>query len=487
MKGNEMLDMIENLNPAYVEAAAAAPKAKHSTWLKRCGTVAACFVLMLSIGLGTYAYAAEVKEYNTAVQFFEEYDLPTEGLTREEIKKIYRDITTESFSYSKTAQVIANSLSSAQIEGFEILQGNPTPEDVQNLWRYKNYTGAFLDIPKESIEGIHYKERYEYTEYTPDTPTRFDMSYLEKYHGETLIWSAPISEFAVDGHVVVSDGVIAYGDTPAFSGLENSYAWMAKFDENGNLIWKKMMDHKFKYEYISTIFENADGSYDVISRAGHQHYVCLSKYSKEGQEFYFKKTEVDNNVIGNVVRLDAGYMVQLGSSQIVKMDAEGNITESSSYSSEDSHYHITNMIEFNGNVYLSAYAVPKPADGVVGVSEIANIMHYLRENNIQEISGEELTPIVRENYTALLFVCKPDTGTLQEFYSVKGSMGGELSLDDSGNLLWDVQSITTAFYSPMTSSFTIGGTCYVFQYTFNDSGILVGQEKTDMVTNYSKY
>lgn len=116
---------------------------------------------------------------------------------------------------------------------------------------------------------------------------------------------------------------------------------------------------------------------------------------------------------------------------------------------------------------------------------IANV-RYLFDNNIWEISSEELTPMVRDNYTALLLVCEPKTGKPQEFYSVKGSLGGKPSASDAGNLIWDVESITSTFFSPATNSFTIGGTSYVFRYSFDALGLLMSQEKTDEIVNFRK-
>lgn len=46
MRGHEMLDTIENLNPAYIEAAAEKPKAKKTGWLKW-GALAACLCLVV--------------------------------------------------------------------------------------------------------------------------------------------------------------------------------------------------------------------------------------------------------------------------------------------------------------------------------------------------------------------------------------------------------------------------------------------------------
>lgn len=228
----------------------------------------------------------------------------------------------------------------------------------------------------------------------------------------------------------------------------------------------------------------------VVTLCGDLKYFCLSQYAVDGEETHFHKTEVGNYEIWNVARFEDGYIVQLGRSeytQIIKVDREGNITDSFSYSNEDFYYFITDMIEFNGNIYLSAYAVPRTDDrDASGIYELEDVVRYLLDNNIWEISSEELTPMVRNNYTALLLVCEPKTGKPQEFYSVKGSLGGKLSVSDAGNLIWDVESITSTFFSPLTSSFTIGGTSYVFRYSFGASGLLMSQEKTDEVVPFKR-
>ena len=289
----------------------------------------------------------------------------------------------------------------------------------------------------------------------------------------------------------MSDGVIAYGRTDTWSSNQTSHAWMAKIDLEGNLVWEKMLSNEFDSEYIAAILENTDGSYAVFSR-GDLKYFCLSQYTADGKETHFHKTEVGDYGIWNAARFEDGYIVQLGRNeltQIVKVDREGNITDSFTYNDESFYYFITDMIEFNGNIYLSAYAVPRLSDeeqNAGGRYEIANVLNYLFDNNIWEIASEELTPMVRDNYTALLLVCEPKTGKPQEFYSVKGSRGGKLSVSDTGNLLWNVESITSTFFSPATSSFTIGGTSYVFRYAFDTSGLLMSQEKTEEVVNFRK-
>jgi hypothetical protein len=94
--------------------------------------------------------------------------------------------------------------------------------------------------------------------------------------------------------------------------------------------------------------------------------------------------------------------------------------------------------------------------------------------------------MMRDNYTALLLVCDPDGGQPETFYQVEGSLGGKLSVSERGELLWDVESFTSTFFSPATSAFSIGGTCQVYRYTFDGSGTLVSQVKTDETTVYRR-
>ena len=50
MRGNELLEKMEHIDPAYIEAADTAPKRKKYGWGRR-AAIAACFVLVVAIGL----------------------------------------------------------------------------------------------------------------------------------------------------------------------------------------------------------------------------------------------------------------------------------------------------------------------------------------------------------------------------------------------------------------------------------------------------
>lgn len=446
-------------------------------WL---GLAAACLALV--IALAGAAYAAEAREYGAAVRFFDENSLSTEGLSREDVKAVYRDITSQHFTYDKTAQVIERA-----VPGLEIDQRQPTPEELAELWNSKDPAKNPAASPFAPLDY-----RFEFVDKMDEELgfKVFDRCYLSHYKDGELVWRAEFDQFCVTGWAPVSGGTAVWGETSTWSSEQPSYAWAARVDGNGNILWQRQLDHGFKYEYISQVVDNGDGTWAAISR-GDFEYLCLSQYDADGNELSFQNILVGNLGIWNVVRLGDGYLAQLGNNmegetaRLVRLDREGNLLDTFTYQGEDCDYVITDMIEFGGRVYLSAYAVPKQADAG-GRHEIAGILDYLFDNGIMKISSEELTPLVRDNYTAVLLLCGPEGGAPETFYSVKGSLGGKLAVNDAGELVWNVESVVETFFSPATSSFTIGGTSQVFRYTFDATGALVRREDTGETAAYRR-
>ena len=441
--------------------------------------VAACAVLIAVIGSSVFAFAVEAKNYNAAVAFFEENGLSTEGLSRAEVKAVYRDITKKKFSYEKTADVIRQA-----VPGWEIQQAEPTPEELAAIWD-KNVWSEPI-----SENGVSYRIDPQYV-FDPQKGFEvFDKCVLDCYRDGEKLWTAEFGEFYVDGYRFTKEGTVVWGQNAVLSSSDTVSGWISLVDGEGNVMWQKRLEHGFGHEYVGAILSNGDGTWAVISR-GDLKYLCLSCYNADGEELSFHKTEVGNLGIWNAARLGDGYIVQLGNQTsrdtalLYKMDREGNVTDSFSYEEDDCEYYITDLIEFEGQVYLSAYAVPMQTDEG-GRHEIANVLDYIFSKEEWEISSEELTPLVRDNYTAVLLLCDPQGGRPKTFYSVEGSLGSKLSVNDFNQLEWNVESVTSTFFSPATSSFSIGGSCKVFRYTFDADGSLMGQTDTGETVPYRR-
>ena len=172
-----------------------------------------------------------------------------------------------------------------------------------------------------------------------------------------------------------------------------------------------------------------------------------------------------------------------------KLAADGTAEDSFTYTSDKDLYYITDMIEYNGYIYLSANSVPKLEPGksnAGGRYDIAGVLNEIYNRRTLDIPNTELTELMRNNFTAALLVCDPASGIPQTFYTVKGSFGAKLSISEEGNLLWNVESITDSFFSPMTSSFSIGGQSYVYKYVFDRNGKIISQEKTGDIVQFRK-
>lgn len=480
MNKNDLFQAFDGVDDHILQRSEA--PAGRRRWAGRAKWVSLAACLALAVSLAGVAFAAEAREYGAAVAFFDENGLSTEGLSREDVKAVYRDITTQRFSYDKTAQVIERS-----VPGLEIDQRQPTPEELAELWNSKDPGKNPTASPFAPLDY-----RFEYVERMDEELgfRVFDRCYLDHYEDGVRVWRAQFDQFCVTDWAPVSGGTAVWGETPTWSSEQTAYPWLARVDERGDVLWQRRLEHGFERESISAVVDNGDGTWAVFSR-GNFETICLGQYDGDGNELSFHKTQVGNYGIWNVVRLGEGYLAQLGSytdreyAHLVRLDREGNLLDSFTYQGTDCDYYIKDMAEFGGRVYLSAYAVPRQKDEG-GRHEIADILDYLFDNNIWEISSEELTPLVRDNYTAVLLLCGPEGGAPETFYSVKGSLGGKLAVNDAGELTWDVESVVETFFSPGTSSFTIGGTSQVFRYTFDASGTLLSQEDTGETAAYRR-
>lgn len=465
----------------------AAVKRRRLKWLI---PAAACLALLLAAG-SAVAIAAEAREYSEAVSFFELNGLSREGLSRSEVKEVYRDITTQRFENEKTKGVLRNA-----VYGTEIYLEGPTPEETaSSLWN-KN---TWLNTVGET--GINYTFDYTYSE----NGVYHKSSFLNCYKDGELLWTSEIKDFVPQECIKTNAGTAVWGRGKTYISSRYLPAFVALLGENGELLWKRRLDHGSESEYVAKVLENDDGTWSVISRVDLK-YLCLTRLDKDGNELSFNQTEIGNYGVSNAARLGEGFIVRTVSyneneyATLYKLDGEGNIIDKISYDSDETMYYITDMAEFGGRLYISAYSVPRQEDAG-NRNEIANILKFCHEkaqdyNEMVAREGiearaedivpsEVLTPVVRDNYTAVLLICDPESGEPNTFYSVKGARGGRLSVTGE-RLDWNVNSITSAFYSPATSSFTIGGSCRVYCYSFDKDGELMGSADTGGMEQFAK-
>lgn len=465
MSKEKISDILGKIDSKYIdEASDNSIRSASKRHFVRWSTAAACIAAFIVIGCGALVFVSEAKEYKAAVSFFEESGLSTEGLSRSDIKAVYRDITTKKFSNNKTAEVIRDAVLGMEID---IEDDRMSAEELYNIWleneRLRNQPKKeYSYIVGGELVGHEYPLNY------------LDFSYIECYYDGELLWRNEFKSLCINGYADSDVGVMVWGRSspPRFSD-EKEYSWIATIDNSGNVIMQSHFDHGIGNEDIFTVMYNGDGTWGAISRANLR-YLCLTNYDCFGNELNFNKTDIGNRGIWNAALFGDGYIVQVGSLRqnetalIYKMDRNGNITDEFSFESEDCRYYITDMIEFAGNIYLSAKCISK-----YGGSYGCDLQEW---ENDPVAYDEKVTKAIKRSRSAVLLICNPDDGNPETFYYVKESQGAQLSVNASNQLEWNVDTIMDVHFSPYTNSFSFSGNCQEFRLTFDSAGSLI--EKT---------
>lgn len=452
---------------------------------------AACILLFIGTSVTTYTLASDKKEYKNALAFFHEHNLSSENLTKNEIREVYRDFYTNSFSSDLTTQVLLNSRQDL-LAGYEIT-GAASEHDTS--------------LPGASVENYKTPIYYEYNSvYAPvdgQSSNEFQESRFAKYKNGEKLWEISFDEFSINGYYgdTEFDGspVLVYGTEPHTDANGRS-ARIVSLDTNGTVLWEAVQSTDNSLYQIFKVLSDAEGSYLVFSRSGYDR-LCVNKYTKDGAAVFATEHEVGHHAIENVTPSETGYLVHLSSyitldySRIIKLDLEGNLVSDIRYESEECDFYISDLCEYHGAVYISGYSTPKaPADYTNSSNRnIITLMLTLWESipKGETLSAEALTTLFREQFTAVLLICEPGSGTPKEFYSVPGSLGDEVYLNN-GSVCWFTKDIISGTYS--AEPFEIDGevlgsinprytaVCRFYANIFNKDGSFQEQKKLDLMT-----
>ena len=490
MKKERIEEIIGGIDEKYINEAVLKEKSQRRPFW---ALAAAVLVLIMTGSIIGGAFSAEAKEYEKAEAFFEENGLSQEGLTRAELKAVYKDISLRHFINEKTAEVIRKS-----VPGYEIPEEEPTPEELAAVWDWS--------VWKKTVSKRGYAYEVEYVEEEPvgEDSIPNETAVLRCYKDGKLLWTSEFLNQYVQKQVHTEGGTVVWGHWWSRSKYgATGHSWVAMLDDDGKQVWRNTLGHDCLNEQIGGIINHGDGTFTVVSSGVQEQkttekLIYLSRFDARGREISCHKIEGMEYMVTSAVQSGEAYLLQLSrygmkeTNLFLRVDPEGHILDRFSVEADDCDYYFTDMTDFNGQVYFSGYTVPKQPVNDVRSSrdEIYTILeyvwaHYYKQENKGEISSEEMTKLLREHYTAVLLVYDPEAGTPETFYSVKGSLGSGLSVKD-GYLEWDVESIVQSVFSPATSSFTVGGNCEVFMYTFDSSGHLVHQEDTKETVPYRR-
>lgn len=443
--------------------------------------IAACVSMIVAMGVGSFV--AEALEYNNAVEYLKEKNISIKGMSREDIKNVYRDITTDSYTYSNNSKAVHKNTYINSVQGYNIVQKN-----INNSMSNANYildaentaeTDEFysFDVRGEKEEWITDEKGYEY--YIDS----MESSYIVKYVGGSEVWEAEFKEFEIDNYIVAENGVLVYGRTPVRYDGKGWVMWSAFIDNDGKVLWKKKLDEGFFHNCAVYACENDDGTFLVVSCSDNDISdeinppEKLAKNKDKDNYMVIYNLDSDGKIISTttanmgeyfqidiVLKSGENYIAELyymdsDDRRFVKVNREGKIVKSFRLESTTDNYEFVDMAEFNGKLYLSATA----RSNYSGINEI------------------------KEGYTSVLLVCDYDSGRPKEFYSAKGSFAGKLFVNNNRELKWCIDSIISAEYSPYTSSYSVAGEKRTKTYTFDKTGVLLYETRSNRIERFTSY
>lgn len=298
------------------------------------------------------------------------------------------------------------------------------------------------------------------------------------------LWATDISGYWVKDINFAKDCVYAIGETyPARAGDE--YVYFTKLDLGGKVIFTQKIDHDLESEGMVKVIDNGDGTCTAFSYEIAGKIICAATYDSNGNMVSDHKIKTDQFMtLHDVIRVGDGYLLRVGEIALdrgevfYRLDKEYNISDGLIYGNDGNLLHIRDTIEYEGRLYISAYAVGVKAS--TGKQyEIDNLVSHVAQNpGSGALDDSSLAERLREEYTAILLVCDEQTGEPTKCFTVPGSMGTDLSVNKDNMLAWGAETVVYAqFAAPTVSSHIIEGTCRIYRYFFDTSDTFRGFEQ----------
>lgn len=464
----------ERIKALAIHKAGVSPRRRTA---RRIALIAACVTVLAGILVG--CYVAEKVEYDNAVRFFDLNNLDTDGMSRDDIKRVYRDITAESFQYGDSYSI----LSDERVEGVDISISNSFNNNLSN----------------DQIESMNYGlPLFQVYGDIPDKAMYFVGDECEKNAGGETVWRTKLSHYC-DSAYIVGDRVLVWGEYIYDNLHDYMHTHVALIDDkDGKILWDKTLDSKYHFDESACAALTAEGKIAVLTIATDDRFsgekvLVFRELDTKGKILTEREQPGDElTFIYRVIPLSDGWLAQVDETtsldmtadaralrnKFIKLDLNGGIKGEWRFPEEDENdsFEITDIREYDGRIYLSAQAnrlEPK-------LSQIADYDHIpMDSESLADGFTDELRDAAREDYSSVLFVYDPAADKPERFYSVGGTMAGRLLTDDSGSLVWQVGRIVKCGWAPWANSFQFYGITRRYDYTFSSDGAELREEKTD--------
>ncbi len=451
--------------------------------LRKVALIAACITVVAAILVG--CYVAEKVEYDNAVKFFDLNDLDTEGMSRDDIKRVYRDITTERFQYDDSYTVLNRE--DYHVEGVAI--------NITNNANNMN-NGAIESLSVGQFGAVGHGD-------IPDDTLYFVDDEFQK-SGKN-VWRTKLPHYYSDYYIAGGKALIwgSYIYDEAHDYMHTSVALID--DKDGAILWEKTLDSKYHFDEDPQAVLTDDGRIAVLTiatddRFSGENYLVFRELDLNGKIVKEHEQRTDDIYYTNLLTpLSDGWLAVYdkvfcggGSwteSYLLKLDKNGIIQNQWRFSQNDSDgysYEIADMIEHDGKLFVCAQAR----------SNCSTLYENADYENIPENTDslaygftDKWRDAARKEFSAVLLVFEPKDNKPERFYTVEGAMAltDSLRVDDDGNLIWQVGRIVKCGWAPWANSYSLYGITRRYDYTLDSNKKLIKQDRTNIFKRFQTH
>lgn len=271
-------------------------------------------------------------------------------------------------------------------------------------------------------------------------------------------------------------------------------SWLAMLDENDKVLWVSIAGNGFDREAISEIVIKDDIITTIGYYWGSSDYILLTQYSLSGEKLSFYKTGI-NGVPKVIVCLENEYYVfvdeELGINDAIYRISQDGTSEKvyvCADKEKNERYTITDICESDGKLYLSGYSrkvksynLPQQEleDDIFGgdegvetrQNENGKYYTYLTDSKLNELKAV---------YEAVILEYDIQTGECVEIDRIDERIGGDIKVNDSGELVWNVEDIKVVI---RPTPFDIMGATEITVHYYKN-GELLREIKSDELGTY---
>ncbi len=378
-------------------------------------------------------------------------------------------------------------------------------EEPTNISTFVIGDDSYVGIP----EPIEVSENYiysffngHYTDYEDPSSERWVIDFsnarttgIEKLRGEVRTDLIQLKNTDIDGLFQKDGKCVAYGTKRM---VYTERPWLMLVDESGGKL-EKVLDLPDTETIVTVIDDGGSGYYILTSINKNEPYVLqlrISHITERGQ--FTKNPSVRFKVNGykGIVRnfgmcedgftvtVEAGHYLADDNNHYsaVAFNKNGGLLCNYMCGAQEGTHEIRSAVIRNGVLYLSGVVYEKESErsSIYSYFDEAELLQYETDYGYPFYSNETVANVFKKALSAFLVEVDLESGQTLKYFKESGAIGGVLH-DDGNAVVWDLCVVSSsAFYSPLTSSFNFECLCGVVQCRIGADGEIADKTVTDL-------